>query len=441
MKKVSNMGACNGKGYSIKHICNYSLIIDNNLIYPIRKFQEKNHLELMYMETFLSLFNPDKDIFSLDDLVQKLAVCCKDFSKCSRGESYVSDDYIHEKICRHYVENKYQIVFAIDMRNIPHYACDDELKKIKKAGGKDRRQRLNDRHTYDNPLNRIHGMIIYDDNPCQYQFAQNIQKMLCIRIICANPFASRNGLKGIGSMLLLYTILLGKIYNFDKVILEVTNDKAEIENECDINATGEDDTSEMYERRAELNCLNMKKIKKIAREWGLPLSGLKLHFINRILWEEFIAEDEDSDEETDEDSDEDSDEETDEESDEESDEECPPLEYYNSNWQFDEYEPIVNDNIDYSLPWDFMKKDKYIYGYGGLNYQKGKESTIKLYNWYEKYGFIENHLLNTFYKCFEMAPLPAMEFNIRRFPFDFVCKAFLENKKLQKPNNFVKNIY
>ena len=47
-----------------------------------------------------------------------------------------------------------------------------------------------------------------------------------------------------------------------------------------------------------------------------------------------------------------------------------------------------------------MGKDKNIYGYGGINYQKGKESTIKLYNWYKKYGFNENHLLNTFYKCF-----------------------------------------
>ena len=37
-----------------------------------------------------------------------------------------------------------------------------------------------------------------------------------------------------------------------------------------------------------------------------------------------------------------------------------------------------------------------------------------------------------------MTPLPAMEFNIQRYPLEFICKAFLENKKLQKPNNSVK---
>ena len=417
MKKTDKMGACNGKSHSIKYISNYSLLIGNGVVKPIKKFQKMNHLEFMYIETFLDMFNPKKNVFSLDDLIQKIEVCCKDFSKCTRGESNVSDDYIHEKICRHFKENKYEIVLAIDMRNIPYYACDDELKKIKRAGGKNRRQRLKDRYTYDNPLNRIHGMIIYDDAPpCKHRM--NIPKMLCIVIICANPFASRNKLKGIGPMLLLYTILLGKIYNFDKVILEVTNDKAEIENECDINASGIDDTPEMAERRVELNCLNMKKIKKIARGWGLALSGLKLHFINRILWEEFIAEDDESDEE----------ESDEEESDEEESDEEESDEF---DWKFDEYEPIRDDNIDYSLPWDYMGKDKNIYGYGGLNYKKGKESTIKLYNWYQKYGFVENYLLNTFYKCFEMTPLPAMEFNIRHFSFGIVCKAFLENKKIQ----------
>ena len=72
--------------------------------------------------------------------------------------------------------------------------------------------------------------------------------------------------------------------------MEISNDKAEIEDECNINETGENDTPEKAIARSGLEKMTRKQLKKIAKYYYLPLGGLKLHIINQILWHEYDAE-------------------------------------------------------------------------------------------------------------------------------------------------------
>ena len=54
-----------------------------------------------------------------------------------------------------------------------------------------------------------------------------------------------------------------------------------------------------------------------------------------------------------------------------------------------------------------MAKDD-IYGYGGYYYAKGKKACQRLMGFYENFGFIEAHEVNTEWKCFGEVPLPSM---------------------------------
>ena len=110
----------------------------------------------------------------------------------------------------------------------------------------------------------------------------------------------------------------------------------------------------------------------------------------------------------------------------------PPRVVPPADWEFDIYESLYED-IDLSYRWPYDNKDVEIYGYGGTRYLEGRDSMPHLYCWYQKYGFIENPLLNTYYKYFTMTPLPAMEFNLTNYSLNTICRVFLEKKYLIKP--------
>ena len=60
---------------------------------------------------------------------------------------------------------KYAIYLAYDNRDIISYASKNTMKTIKRANSK-RKRKLKDRYFYDNPINRIHGFIVIEDNAC-----------------------------------------------------------------------------------------------------------------------------------------------------------------------------------------------------------------------------------------------------------------------------------
>ena len=409
--------------YSINRIRKYKIKYNKRRIRVLDEFKSKNNLDLMYIEDYLRIYNEKRDKFTLKDLISKLEMICSIIGKNGHLYPEVSDECIEEKLSRHHNDKKYDIILAVDQRNITHYACKEEITKIERAGGKKRRKRLEDRYTYDNPLNRIHGFVIYDKNPGPPGILNMDKRVLSIEVIGSNPYASRNGFKGIGAMLLLYIIMLGKIHKFDKIILEIANEDAEIDDECDINDTGDNDSEDKAEARRILLNMTRKQLKKIARYYFLPLGGLKLHIINHILWHEYDAEWGEDDMilwgESDYESDYESNEESDEESDGESDD----------DWYYPEFEPLYMD-IDVFKDWNYKGKDCAIYGYGGKRYLEGRKKTIDLYNWYVRHGFVENEYLNTRDKYFSMTPLPAMELVLNKHKLKKIAIVFLDNKYL-----------
>ena len=433
------MGRNYPKKYSITRIEKYRMKYKGKTINVLEKFKKKNNLTLMYLEDFMRIYNWDQTKFTLKELIEKLEKICSKILPNGHLDNQVSSDCIEEKLSRHHNEQKYDIVMAVDERNIPNYASWSQWCKIWRAGGKKRRNRLLERYTYENPLNRIHGFVVYNNKPGpDHHFFG--EKALSIEIIGANPYSSQNGFKAVGANLLLYIIMLAKIHKFDKVILEITNDKAEIEDECDINETGENDTPEKAIARSGLEKMTRKQLKKIAKYYYLPLGGLKLHIINQILWHEYDAEwDEDDFALWGEESDEESEEESEEESDEESDEEDEDSAVHGidsdsdsedeDGWYYSEFEPLYK-NVNIFKGWDYDGKDPAIYGYGGKRYLEGKKSMMGLYSWYEKRGFNENQYLNTHYKYFDMTPLPAMEFLLDKWSTTTICLGFLDNKNI-----------
>ena len=426
-----SMGRIFPKKYSITRVERYRMNYNVKTINVLEEFKKKNNLTLMYFEDFMRIYNSDESKFTLNELIEKLERICSKILPNGHLDHHVSADCIEEKLSRHHNEKKYDIIMAIDERNISHYACDTELIKIKRAGGKKRRNRLMKRYTYENPLNRIHGFVIYNNNPGPDHHFFGI-RAFSIDIIGANPYSSQNGFKAIGANLLLYIIMLAKIHKFDKVILEISNDKAEIEDECNINETGENDTPEKAIARSGLEKMTRKQLKKIAKYYYLPLGGLKLHIINQILWHEYDAEWDEDDfalwgEESDEESDEESEEEGEDravcgiDSDSDSEDE--------DNWYYHEFEPLYQ-KVNIFQDWDYDGKDPAIYGYGGKRYLEGKKSMMGLYSWYIKRGFIENKYLNTHYKYFDMTPLPAMEFLLNKWTMKTICMGFLDNKNI-----------
>ena len=425
------MGRNYPKKYSIKRVERYRMKYNGKTIKVLEEFKKKNNLTLMYLEDFMRIYNSDESKFTLKELIEKLERICSKILPNGHLDPQVSDECIEEKLSRHHNEQKYDIIMAIDERNIEHYASEAQCRKIWRAGGKKRRKRLIERYTYENPLNRIHGFVVYNNKPGPDHNFFGI-RALSIDIIGANPYSSQNGFKAIGANLLLYIIMLAKIHKFDKVILEISNDKAEIEDECNINETGENDTPEKAIARSGLEKMTRKQLKKIAKYYYLPLGGLKLHIINQILWHEYDAEWDEDDfalwgEESDEESDEESEEEGEDravcgiDSDSDSEDE--------DNWYYHEFEPLYQ-KVNIFQDWDYDGKDPAIYGYGGKRYLEGKKSMMGLYSWYIKRGFIENKYLNTHYKYFDMTPLPAMEFLLNKWTMKTICMGFLDNKNI-----------
>ena len=227
--------------YSLSSIMNTQIKLEKDKIYPLKKYRSINQLDIMTIEEFLFKYNKDLDKFTLKQLVAKLENNCTIFGpgKLSKGEAQVNSSYIYEVIARHFTESKghdeddieldsdiravdnnrkYLIYFAVDNRDIPGY-FDTKKRRVKY-----RRKKLQKRYTYSNPLNRIHGFTVLDDDPCLCK--NKLQKYLSIKIICANPFASKANIKAVGSYLLMFVMCLGYKYHFHKLILEVTNSEA-----------------------------------------------------------------------------------------------------------------------------------------------------------------------------------------------------------------------
>ena len=477
--------------YSLSSIMNTQIKLEKDKIYPLKKYRSINQLDLMTIEEFLFKYNKDLDKFTLKQLVAKLENNCTIFGpgKLSKGEAQVNSSYIYEVIARHFTESKghdeddieldsdiravdnnrkYLIYFAVDNRDIPGY-FDTKKRRVKY-----RRKKLQKRYTYSNPLNRIHGFTVLDDDPCLCK--NKLQKYLSIKIICANPFASKANIKAVGSYLLMFVMCLGYKYHFHKLILEVTNSEAadilgeEYDEDSDSEEEDDDDDEEEDDDDDEEE------------------------------EEESDSDEENDDDDDDEDQDDDEEDDDDDEDQDDEDNECCDIAINNNikcNTEDDEYDSDDStiDKFDYverideldqlygkkdllelceCYDIDFRKKDsktELIYKivkfefwnfeehedehadtdcesdwitkgdddleYGGKRYLEGKNETKSLYcNFYEKHGFRENPDLNTEEKCFSMDPLPSMEIILEENNLEDLLAVFFKRKYYKQGSDF-----
>jgi len=211
----------------------------NKVIKPLNTYQNKNNLDIVTIDDFIQKYNNKShgpadtyNYITLNSLCIKLQECCS-IMKNGKYESNVSGGYIKEKITKHFTEKtsknkpKYQIYLAIDILKEDEELGDDDVPVI-------------------DPLDRIYGLLITDDEPChcldddkdedvgaaEDTDGDDDYRYLSIVIICANSFRNPDK-KAIGSYLLLFALIKGYIYKFKKIILEVSNsESADIPDEC-----------------------------------------------------------------------------------------------------------------------------------------------------------------------------------------------------------------
>ena len=442
--------------YSIDAVMNKSVDYKGKQLQPLLEYKKNlNKLDIMTLEQYLNDYNPNTDIFSLNDLVNKLGNNCTVYNKqFPSGVPQVGPDYIKEKISRHYTEytskikkpenRKYKIYFAVDNSVRDSYANEEIKEKIKKRNNK-KRQKLIKRYSYRNPLNRIHGFIVIDDKPCFCK--KQSDKFLSINIICANPFASKAGIKAVGSYLLMFIFMFAYHYKFHKIILEVTNDIAGIpddlsdeedsdEEDSDDEDSDEEDSDEEDSDDEDPECCDVRIdnnmfceevtedpeediIDKFEYESRYKELNGRYPGYSRADLKELL--------------------------------DCYNVKYNERDnkkelvkkvlefefWKYDKYiDPYENE--DCKTPWSIYDNLDYTeYGYNGINYHEGRDSTKDLYcKFYEKHGFRENEELNTELKCFTYDPLPSMELDLSKYTLENLLKVFFERKYLIQPSEY-----
>ena len=261
--------------FNIEDAYNFNLKDD---IYPLNNFKKFNKLSIISLEQFIEIYNPNMKTFSLKELVSKLGVNCTEYIN-NIEDIQVSPGHIEDKISNHFMFKKYKdakykkdfssiyanktdgiiipeevrkynIYFAIDEREISSYASSETKEKMRRINSK-RRRHLKKRYTYTNPLNRIHGLLITEDNACLC--TENDEKFYKIVVLCSNPFGSKNGIKAIGSYLLMFSMIEAHLKDYDRLILEVTNNDAEIEKFSFDEDSSSDDEEEDEEENEEID--------------------------------------------------------------------------------------------------------------------------------------------------------------------------------------------
>ena len=187
---------------------NFKLNVDGRRdVMILNEYKKLNNLDIVSLHWFLNEYNSynrkdgtalERQYFSINELCYHLEKCCTKNS----DDLMVSASYIKEKISNYLnSQSNYQIYLVVD-----NISKEPDL--------------------YHNPLDRIFGLLITNTDPC---YCTN-DKNLSIVVICANSFGKK--IKAIGPYLLLFTYIKAHLINYDKIILEVSNNEVNLPEEC-----------------------------------------------------------------------------------------------------------------------------------------------------------------------------------------------------------------
>jgi hypothetical protein len=252
----------------------------------------------------------------------------------------------------------YEIVCLLDISDDKVHTMKPELRRRYRRAGKYRRQKLEDKYHYNNPLNRIHAYIIMEISP-----GFTGKDTLGINVVCSSNYSD---IKGLGSYTMTSVISCAKKAGFKDIVLEVGNSDAasigesseESDEESDeeseevSDASGEESGEEedFEELINEVACALWKK--SVRHQGSHPYYSVDENYLRTIISE------------------------------------------YLYNQEPGWIEPDTNLDEEY--------------GYGGYYYQKGKRASQNLMRYYESFGFIEDPIVHIEKKCFSDVPFPSM---------------------------------
>jgi hypothetical protein len=256
-----------------------------------------------------------------------------------------------------YYENSshYEIVCLVDISDDKIHTMKPELRKRYRRAGKYRRQKLEDKYHYNNPLNRIHAYLVTEVSP-----GFTGKDTLGLNVICSSNYSD---IKGLGSYTMTSAISSAKKAGFKDIVLEVGNSEAssieeseeeeEEEELSDSEADESDSEGEEEDFEELINEVACALWKKSVRHKGShPYYSVDENYLHIIITE------------------------------------------YLYNQEPGWIEPKTNLDEEY--------------GYGGYYYQKGKRESQDLMRYYESFGFVEDPIVHIEKKCFSDVPFPSM---------------------------------
>lgn len=258
-------------------------------------------------------------------------------------------------------DEKSEIICLVDISVLKEHTMDVAMKKKYRKAGKLRREKLQEKFHYFNPLNRIHSYVVLEKAP-----GKTDSHTVAMNIICSSNYSD---IKGVGGYTMECLIKAAKTAGFLNLVLEVGNYDAEehpdilkAEEEAEEAEEEEDDyDSEDYDSEEEeeddvnetlIDYLSEYLWKKSVRHKnGIPYYSFGEDYMRTIISEY-----------------------------------C-----YN---EYSEYmEPTIVDDDEY--------------GYGGFYFHKGVKNSKPLIDYYKKYGFVEEPRIHRVWKCFSSVPLPS----------------------------------
>ena len=249
------------------------------------------------------------------------------------------------------------------------YQSQKKRKRTPKAAGKIRRDKFKHRHTYNNPINRIHGFVALEECSTVNVGDRNV---VSIAVVGSSIFSP---LRGIGSDLMRYTEAYARQIEYTDIVLEVAaqetseascDEETEEETEEETDEEIEWSDEELDEEEESLE--DLKDIlahefwRKIMRRIdGEIVYNLSKDYIGGLIERYFDCI-------------------------------CCPTRPFKERITVSE-EPGENE-------------------YGGFWYKKGFEDSKNLRGFYEYHGFREDPKVHTDWRCFGKIPYVAMIKNL-----------------------------
>ena len=302
-----------------------------------------------------------------------------------------------------------EIICLVDMRKDIKNTMSKEMKsKLSKCGGAKRRK-IKKNYCYSNIFNRIHGYVMLENMNGIGYIPQN-KNVICFRLICSSYYSN---MKGIGSYLMTSMTEICKINGYTDIILEVSNniqilmeknEKRKLKNDKVDKVDKVEDTDDTDDTEDENSEFNLRIIKEFNKKTltlkdNARVSYVSDYYMCDIIFH-YLQYNYDNNRDL-----------------------CCQEQYYDDYDDYDDYDCYYNgyDGYDDSVnkstthiaqPVPIIKelgeKD-----YGGYWYQKGKRTCIGLMKFYEKFGFVEDPLVNTKWEAFTDIPIPSMILNLK----------------------------